>query len=137
MIDLTLVKNRLAETGITVQFARDKEVDLQELSKLPIIYVGYNNIDSMNPNLPLALDSYSLQGEDLVQSFTIQLVCEQSNFPIHWKAIYKKLIGWNPNPNEALHTSFNYVQGGVMGLSNSKFYWVDIWRIGFPTNSIL
>jgi hypothetical protein len=137
MITLETLKARLDTTGYTVQFARDREVDLQELTDLPIIYIGYNNIDSKNPNQPIAYDTYDLNGENLVQNFTIQLVCQQAEFSTIWKAVYKKLIGWNPVVANSIHTSFTYVQGGVMGLSNSKFYWVDIWRIGFPTTSIL
>jgi hypothetical protein len=137
MITLDTLKTRLDTTGYTVQFARDREVDLQELTDLPIIYIGYNNIDNKNPNQPIAYDTYDLNGENLVQNFTIQLVCQQAEFSTIWKAVYKKLIGWNPVVANSIHTSFTYVQGGVMGLSNSKFYWVDIWRIGFPTTSIL
>jgi hypothetical protein len=138
MIELSTLKTRLEETGYTVLFSKEKDIDLQEPSELPIIYIGYNNIDSVKTaNAPLSLDIYSQNGENLVQSFTIQLLCLQDNFPIVWKAIYRKLIGWNPVSTEAIHTSFTYVQGGVMGLANSKFHWVDIWRVGFPTNSIL
>ena len=137
MISLDTLVTRLALTGYTVKLSRDKEIDLQEQTELPIIYVGYHTIDSKNPNQPLAYDTYDLNGENLVQSFSLHIVCSQTTFPAVWKAVYKKLIGWNPVPAESLHTSFTYVQGGVMLLSNSKFYWVDIWRIGFPTNSLL
>lgn len=137
MITLDTVKTRLALTGYTVQFARDKEIDLQELTDLPIIFIGYNNIEDRRANEAIALDTYAVNGENLTQSFTLQIVCSQADFPVVWKNIYKKLIGWNPTTGEQYHTSFTYVQGGAVGLSNSKFYWMDIWRIGFPTNSIL
>lgn len=137
MIDLSVVKTRLEETGYTVRYAVNKDIDLEEETVLPIIYIGYNNIDREKANLAPALDSYSANGENLVQSFTIQLLCTQANFPTAWKAVYKKLYQWNPAANEATHTSFTYLQGGVMGLVNEKFYWADIWRVGFPTNTIL
>lgn len=137
MIDLLTLRTRLLETGYTVEFSRDRDIDLQEPSVLPIVYIGYNSIESQRENSTLAMDIYSLNGENLAQSFTIQLVCLPENFPTVWKTLYKKLIGWNPVSSEAPHTSFSYLQGGVMGLSNGKLYWADVWRVGFPTNSIL
>jgi hypothetical protein len=137
MIDLSVIKTRLEETGHTVRYAVNKDIDLEEPTALPIIYIGYNNIDRERANLALALDSYSTNGENLIQSFTIQLLCTQTTFPVLWKEVYKKLYQWNPIGSEAQHTTFTYFQGGVMGLSNDKFYWVDIWRVGFPTNTIL
>ena len=136
MIDLSAVKTRLEETGYAVRYAVDKDIDIEDPTALPIIHIGYNNIDREKANLAPALDSYSANGENLIQSFTIQLLCTQTTFPTIWKAVYKKLYQWYPVLADP-HTSFTYFQGGVMGLSNGKFYWVDIWRVGFPTNTIL
>ena len=56
MISLDTLVTRLALTGYTVKLSRGKEIDLQEQTELPIIYVGYHTIDSKNPNQPLAYD---------------------------------------------------------------------------------
>ena len=106
---------------ISTQVEKDVKNSLNHLSKHGIIV-----LHDCNPFLNE--DSYTRVIEDYWGQMWNGTV---------WKAVYKKLIGWNPVPAESLHTSFTYVQGGVMLLSNSKFYWVDIWRIGFPTNSLL
>lgn len=134
MISLDTIKTRLqAETSYTIAFARDREVDLQEQLELPIIYIGYANIDSKNPTSPIEHDLYNLHGEDLVQSFHIQIVSINTDFSTVWKTIYTKLVGWNPVVGEQYHSGFTYSQGGIMGLSNSKLWWIDVWKIGFPT----
>lgn len=137
MITLDTLKTRLlSQTSYTVQFARDREVDLQEQTELPIIYIGYQSIDSKNPTSPVEHDFLNLHGEDLVQSFTIQIVCTSNDLPTIWKTTHTALIGWNPTPGEQYHSGFTYAQGGVMGLSNSKIWWIDVYRIGFPTVNV-
>lgn len=137
MISIDTIKTRLeAQTNYTIAFARDREVDLQEQTELPIIYIGYATIDSKNPTSPVEHDFLNQYGEDLVQSFHIQTVCSVSQLPTVWKALHTALIGWNPTPGEQYHSGFTYASGGVMGLSNSKLWHIDVWRIGFPTVNV-
>jgi hypothetical protein len=137
MITLETIKTRLqAQTSYTIAFARDREVDLQEQTELPIVYLGYATIDSKNPTSPVEHDFLNQHGEDLVQSFHIQTVCAVTQLPTVWKALHTALIGWNPTPGEQYHSGFTYAQGGVMGLSNSKVWWLDVFRIGFPTVNV-
>ena len=117
----------------TIAKARSKEPDLAETAALPIIYVGYGTIDSKNPNQPIELDTYSMNGEDLVQSFDIQIVCKEIDLKTIWTATFKALIGWNPVTVEQMHSSMTYSQGGVIGISNDNIWWLDRYRIGFPT----
>ena len=137
MITLDTIKTRLeAQTTYPIAFARDREIDLQEQIDLPVIYIGYSTIDSKNPTSPVEHDFLNLHGEDLVQSFLIQTVATQATFPTIWKAVYTALVGWNPTPGEANHSGFTYSQGGLQGLSNSKLWWIDLWRLGFPTVNV-
>ena len=134
MIDIQVLIDKLkAETTYTVELARVREPELQEISGLPVIYVGYATIDSKNPSAPIELTMFNTHGEDLVQSFDIQIVCKSADLPTIWKNIYTKLITWNPQPLERHHSGFTYSQGGVMGLANGNLWWLDRWRIGFPT----
>jgi hypothetical protein len=138
MIDLAAIKSRLEDqTTYTIAYARDREIDLQEQTELPIIYLGYGSTDSKNPTSPVEHDFLNQHGEDIVQTIVIQTVCTASTLPTVWKAVYTALVGWNPTPNENMHSGFTYAQGGVMGLSNSKLWYVDQWRIGFPTVNVL
>lgn len=137
MIDVNILISKLqAETTYTVELARVREPELQEITDLPIIYIGYATVDSKNPTSPIEHDLYNLHGEDLVQSFDIQIVCRAENLPTIWKNIYSKLIGYNPTPNENMHSGFTYSQGGVMGLANGNLWWIDRWKIGFPTVNV-
>lgn len=136
MITLDILKTKLLTTGYEVQFARDREVDLQEQVDLPIIYIGYASIDSKNPTSPVEHDFLNLHGEDLVQSFHIQIVCAANQLATIWKSLHSTLVGWNPTPGEQYHSGFTYSQGGMMGLSNSKLWWLDVWKIGFPTVNV-
>lgn len=137
MISISTIKTRLeSQLSYKVEFARDREVDLQEQSDLPIIYVGYQSLDSKNPTSPSEHDFLNQHGEDIVQTFAIQTVCTVAQLPTVWKAIHTALIGWNPTPGEEYHSGLTYAQGGVVGLSNSKLWHVDYYRIGFPTVNV-
>jgi hypothetical protein len=134
MIDVQVLITKLkAETNYTVELARVREPELQEVVDLPIIYIGYASIDSKNPSAPIEHTLFNTHGENLVQSFDIQIVCKSSDLPTIWKTIYTKLITWNPEPLEQYHSGFTYSQGGVMGLANGNLWWLDRWKIGFPT----
>jgi hypothetical protein len=140
MIDIDFVISLLqTNTAYTVELAKAKEPNLQELSELPIIYVGYLSIDSKNPSAPIEHDLYNLHGEDLVQSFSIQIVCEALDLPVIWREVYAALIGKTPTSTwtSAEATSgLTYAQGGVMGIVNAKVWHVDVWKIGFPTINV-
>lgn len=140
MIELDWIKGLLATTGYTVEYARDKEPNTQELGILPIVYVGYSSLDSTNPNAPIAYDLFNLHGEDLVQSFDVLTVCEVANLPVIWRKLYSACIGKHPTlslSSTASTSGLTYAQGGVIGLSNSKLWWLDRWKIGFPTTNVL
>lgn len=119
-----------------IEPARIKEPVLTELEDLPVIYIGYESIDSENPTTPLANDLYNQHGEDLFQTFQVQICAESCKFPIVWKEVYRALIGWHPDVIELQHTGFTYRQGGVMGIENSRLWWVDRWTIGFPLTNV-
>ena len=134
MINIQVLIARLkAETNYKIELARVREPELQEILDLPILYVGYATIDSKNPSTPIEYNVFNTHGEDLVQSFDIQIVCKPADLETIWKTVYTKLIGWNPIGQEVHHSGFTYAQGGVMGLANGNLWWIDRWRIGFPT----
>lgn len=135
MIDIQTVIDYLTlNTPYRVEAAKDTLPNYQDIVDLPVVYVGYATIDSKNPKAPIEHSLFNTNGEDLVQGFEIHIVCQIANFSAIWVTLYKVLIGWNPEFTEKYHSGFTYAQGGKMGLSNSKFWHVDIWKIGFPTN---
>ena len=138
MIDeSTIVTYLQTETTYTIELAGDILANWQDTADLPIVYVSYATIDSKQPNVPLESSIFNTNGEDLVQTFEINIVSVPGDFRAVWIAIYNALIGWNPIPDEVYHSGFTYAQGGKMGRSNNKLWHVDLWRIGFPTNHVL
>lgn len=141
MVKLELVQNKIktfpACATYTVELARTKEPVLSEFTTLPIIYCGYHTIDSENPTTPQAADLFNQHGEDLTQTFVIQIVSTITNFDTVWKNVYQSLIGWHPDLIEKQHTGFTYQQGGMMGLENGRLWWLDRWSIGFPLTNVL
>lgn len=140
MMDISVILDRLqASTTYTVELVRAREPNLPELTSLPIIYVGYSTIDSKNPSAPIEYDLFNQYGEDLVQSFDIQIVCTASELSTIWKKVYTALIGYTPTFSQSSGASVSgltYAQGGVMGIVNDRLYWLDRWRIGFPTTNV-
>jgi hypothetical protein len=140
MIDIQQVIDRIktqpSSSSYTVEHVRVKEPILTDLTSLPIIYVGYFAVDAKNPTVPIEHDLFNQHGEDLVQTVEVQIVCEEINFSTVWKNIYKSLIGWHPNILELTHTGLTYSQGGVMGIENGRLWWLDRWKVGFPTVNV-
>lgn len=134
MMDVNVFINKLhVDTGYKVEHARIKEPDLTEFVDLPVIYVGYATIDSKNPTSPIEHSFFNLHGEDLVQGFDVQIVCDIDSLATIWKNCYTSLIGFNPIPGEEYRSGFTYSQGGMIGISNGRIWWLDRWKIGFPT----
>lgn len=137
MIDTSTVINLIiAGTTLTsaqVVRAKETEDNLQNQSEIPMVYVGFATIDSKNPSKPIDHNMFNYHGEDLLQSFDITIVCNEASLVTLWRAVYKSLIGQNPNANEKLRTGFTYVQGGKVAITNGKIWHMDRWRIGFPS----
>ena len=134
MLDLSEIRDRIVtQTGYTVEYVRAKEPDLQEITTLPIIFIGYSSIDSKFPSSPVEMNLLSMHGEDLVQTIETQIVCEMKNLKPIWLSLQKALTGWNPIPNEEFRSGITFSQGGVIGIANGLLWWMDRWRIGFPT----
>ena len=121
----------------TILPARERQIVLSDLSELPLIYVGYATIDSMDANTPTATGYFLHHGEDLIQSFDVHICCETSFFRTVWINVYRELIGYNPNEPAKNTAGLSYSQGGMMGLEDNKMWWMDRWRINFPTTNVL
>jgi len=127
------VMTLLSSLPYTVSLAKGKEMELTEEYAPPKIFVGYGNVSSRNPTAPIDFDIYDAHGENLVQYFDIQVVCNRSDLPTVWKAVYAALIGKNPIPLETDRSGFTLAESGPMGFSNSSIWWISRWIIGFPT----
>jgi hypothetical protein len=136
MIDIETIRSFLdSQLTYTVELAKDTVPSLQDLTSLPIFYVGYAGIQSTIPENAYMTGLIDQHGEDLVEVIDIQIVCEVSTFSTVWKTYYPKFVGYNPNTQAAYRSSFAYLQGGPVGLSNGRFHWLDRWRINFPSVS--
>lgn len=144
MISLKVIYDRLkSKTSYTIEYAKDKEPNIQELTALPIVTVGYAGLDSKSPNLPIEHDIYNLHGENLVQSFDIISICDSTKpdtLAAMVRNIHGALVGYTPTVSIASLqgvSGLTYSQGGVIGLVNSKIIWLDRYKIGFPTIDVL
>ena len=139
MIDSQILIDRISsQTGYAVEAARSTEPNLQDIATLPIIYVGYFSIDSKNPSAPIEYDLYNDYGEDLVQTFDVQIVCAFLDLPTIWKKVYSSLIGYTPTvtlSSTASASGFTFAQGATQQ-SNGKVWDVSRWKIGFPTANV-
>jgi len=139
MIDIQILIDRISsETGYAVERARSVEPNLQDQAILPVVYVGYFSIDSHNPSAPIAYDLYNDYGEDLVQTFEVQIVAMINDLPTIWKKVYSSLIGYTPTAtvsSTASTSGFTFAQGATQQ-SNGKVWDVSRWKIGFPTANV-
>jgi len=127
------VMSILSSLPYSVSLTKGREIELTEETAPPRIFVGYGNIVSKNPTAPIEYDIYDMHGENLVQYFDIQIVCNREDLPTVWIAIYAAIIGKNPVLAETDRSGFTLAESGPMGFSNSSIWWVSRWIIGFPT----
>lgn len=138
MINIELVKTRLeAETLYTVELGRHREIVLQELAELPILYINYATVESKSPNAAVEASAYNLNGEDLVQFIDVEICTEVENLHTDFLKVNKALAGWTPIEHELDHIAFSLAQGGVIGEDNTRIRWLSRYRTGFPTLNIL
>lgn len=140
MIDIQVVVDRLkSQLSYTVELSRDTEINTQDLSTLPIIYVGYASLDTKNPNAAIALSYLDENGEDMVQTFDLKIVSTIADLSVVVRNVHKAINGFTPIPsdNTSFTSCFSFAQGGVIGLSNGKIWWVSRYRIGMPTINVI
>lgn len=138
MIDInTIVTYAQSELSYPIEITQDTLPNIAEIRTIPAIFMQYATVDSQFPNLPLERTIFNTQGENLVQTFEFHIVCDINNLRSIWVELYQKFIGWYPIESEKYHTGFTYRQGGKMGLVGNRILWVDLWNVGFPTNTIL
>jgi hypothetical protein len=120
-------------TSYSIELTKPKEVELPEGSVSPRILVAYADIVSKNPTAPIEHDLYDLHGEDLIQRFSVQFICNRSDLPDVWRDVYAALIGKNPQPLEVTRSGLSLQESFPRGFSNTVVHWHSTWIIGFPT----
>ena len=135
MYDIASIITHLQNnTNYTINQAKTKEPVLSSIESLPIIYVGYGSLDSRNPTTPVRSDIIAEHGEDLTQSFELQINCMVEDLHTVHSVVFRQLIGKNFSSEYADQQSgFAYKQGGVIGLENGRIWWLDIWHLAYPT----
>jgi len=133
MYDIADVITLIQTTGYTVERAKAKEPILSELTSLPIVYVGFRGIDSRNPTTPESFSNYEQNGENLIQTFDVQIVCDEIQLPVIWRKVYKSLAGKSTQPLEEQFSALTYQKGGVLGLENGRMWHLDRWGVQFPS----
>jgi hypothetical protein len=132
MIEIQTLISKLIISNYEITEARETIPDL-EFKKIYISYATIAPIRVINPIDNMILNQH---GEDLVQTFDIQIVCPTIDFSSVWSSIYSQLYGWNPTSNEVNASGFVKGEGGKLGIVNGNLHWVDRWMISFPTLNV-
>lgn len=136
MYDIADIITLIQTTGYTVERAKAKEPVLSELTDLPIVYVGFRGIGAENPTTLEGVGAYNQNGENLTQSFEVQICCEEQELPVIWRAVFKSLVGKNTQPLEQEMSSITYGKGGVIGFENGRLWHLDRWYVDFPSMNV-
>ena len=128
----------LINTGTiyTAERAKAKEPVQVPAADLPKIYVGFRGLNSKNPTSAAARNLTMENGENLVQTFDIQINCAEIDLPGIWLTVYRSLVGKNTRPLEEQVSGLTYQQGGTIGLENGTIWWLDRWNVDFPSINI-
>jgi hypothetical protein len=124
-------------TGMSVKVADGVVPDLLDSFAAPVISVGYTTIASSNPSSIYEQSIMQRNGDDLVQGFEIYIDCTHAVFRSTWITLYNLLIDWVPYPTDQVHARFTFNNGGRMGSSTQRIFFVNNWNVAFPTNKVL
>lgn len=134
MISSSALVNRLkSTTTLVVSEAKENIPDLEGEG----VYITYGTIAPKNIPNPLDEVLFENYGENLIQTFDVQIVTSLENFVAIWKTIFVSLNGYNPAPVNYNSAGLIKGEGGKLGISNGYIHWVDRWYISFPTLEIM
>lgn len=125
----------LEPTGYAIEEFPDTQYNVfgENDVRLPVVYVGYANIDSnTNPN-DVNFNYLNLYGENETQFFDIQIVCEKADLVDIRIATHQALVGKLPVGQVQDTTVLQHHQGGLIGKNNGIIHWLDRYKIKFPT----
>ena len=135
MFDISLLKARIiSETGYQIETIQAKEI----MPKIPTgqicgVRVGYLNNNAMDvTSRAITPDLYDQGWSDIIQTIEVHFVAMEQDIPTVWKALYAACCGWNPIPAEEVYSGMTYSEGGVIGIDNGKYWWLDRWTLSFP-----
>ncbi len=138
LITLQSIVDRIhQETGYSVYIAREMMPILQDITKLPTVFVG------VAEELPAAPESAYGEGDPTVdlhdfaqittEVFSLQIVTTMSDLIEVKEKVKKAVIGWNPLtiPNE--YSTFRTGRGVVHALIQGRVHWYYEIKITTPT----
>lgn len=106
---------------------------LLALTGLPLIYVGAHAIISIPAQgSDAAIESYEQALQEFGFIFETQIVCEREDLATVWTSLKDALIDWYPVPNDKNYSGVSHFEGGIMGMENTRLWWLDRWKINFP-----
>lgn len=136
MTPLQSLIDLVALTGYTVEAVRSKEPMLTEEVDLPIIYVGYSGINSTNPSFTLDSNFIDMHGEKQIETFETQIVALPEDLSIVWNKLFETIIGKHVVGGEEDRSGITHSQGGIVGIENGRYWWIDRWNMAFPTLNV-
>lgn len=135
MFDIEFLKTRIvSETGYPIETMQSKEIIPRlDPGNICTVRVGYLNNNAMDITSRAMTPGINDQmWSDIIQTIEVHFVTLESNIPTVWKALYNACCGFNYDPIEQEYSSLTYAEGGVIGIDNGKYWWVDRWNISFP-----
>lgn len=128
-----LIDHIKTETTYSVNWIRESEQNLPNISDDVSILVGYHSLEADgvlgDGSTP---DPYVQFSEDLIQFVIVQINCKVSDLHSVWLEVYNACAKWTPLTAEKDYTAFTHSGGGVKGIQSGRIWWVDRWRISFP-----
>lgn len=125
------------EVGLTCDWAAETQPvidNIEELQVNPKVFLGGWLLNRRSDILMTgSTDPYEQYGEDLTFTISVHLVTVQKNLYSDWTKLYKGLLGWTPyDAREKEFSGLTYSEGGMMGITNGRSWWLDKWVLSFP-----
>ncbi len=135
MFDIAYLKARIiSETGYPIETMQSKEIIPRlDTGNICAVRVGYLNNNALDTTARADTpEIYQQNWSDIIQTIEVHFVTLEENIPTVWKNLYNACCGWHYSPIEADYSGLTYAEGGVIGIDNGKYWWVDRWNVAFP-----
>ena len=139
MFDLAILIDALrTETGWEVSWAKETQPDLTAISVLrdaPRISVGALSILPVEEvSYAGTTDPYSSELQEVNFVLSLHIIAHPETLDRHWRRLFNFLLGWSPYPgDEHQYSGLTYVKGDMLGITNGRAWWLDQWKLSFPT----
>jgi len=138
MLDIQLLIDHAASaTGFRCDWSKETQPNLPTLRDIeirPMVMFGALNIVRESDIATTgSVSDFTNYADELTLVISVHIVTTQKMLHTHWKILHDALLGWVPGPAvEKNFSALTYFHGEAMGVSNSRIWWLDQWKLSFP-----